>query len=39
MSHEIDSQNDLIGTITDKVEVADMSIGKQNKDMVRLLKK
>jgi synaptosomal-associated protein 29 len=39
MSGEIDSQNDLISNITDKAETADMNITKQNKDMVRLLKK
>lgn len=39
LSFEIDSQNDLISTITDKAETADMTIGKQNKDMMRILKK
>lgn len=39
LSFEIDSQNDLIGTITDKTERADLSIAKQNKDMNRILKK
>ncbi|RZB38626.1 synaptosomal-associated protein 29 [Asbolus verrucosus] len=39
MSYEIDSQNDLISTITDKAETADMNISKQNKDMMRILKK
>ncbi|KYB27129.1 synaptosomal-associated protein 29 [Tribolium castaneum] len=39
LSFEIDSQNDLISTITDKAETADMTITKQNKDMMRILKK
>ncbi|XP_044261387.1 synaptosomal-associated protein 29 [Tribolium madens] len=39
LSYEIDSQNDLISTITDKAETADMTITKQNKDMIRILKK
>ncbi|CAG9861675.1 unnamed protein product [Phyllotreta striolata] len=36
---EIDSQNDLIGNITDKAELADITITRQNKDMARILKK
>lgn len=36
---EIDTQNDLIGNITDKAELADITITKQNKDMARILKK
>ncbi|XP_018333686.1 synaptosomal-associated protein 29 [Agrilus planipennis] len=39
MSFEIDSQNDLIGNVTDKVEKADITINRQNKDMQRILKK
>lgn len=39
LGSEIESQNDLIGNITDKTEKADLTIGKQNKDMNRLLKK
>lgn len=39
LSYEIDSQNDLIDNITNKTETADMMIGRQNKDMQRLLKK
>ncbi|XP_019869165.1 synaptosomal-associated protein 29 [Aethina tumida] len=36
---EIDSQNDLISSITDKTEQADITIRRQNKDMQRILKK
>lgn len=36
---EIDDQNDLIDDITNKVENVDAKIGKQNKDMNRLLGK
>ncbi|XP_017776996.1 PREDICTED: synaptosomal-associated protein 29 [Nicrophorus vespilloides] len=36
---EIDTQNDLLDNITDKTEMADVNIKKQNKDMQRLLKK
>lgn len=39
LSFEIDSQNDLIGNITDKTDQADITVTRQNKDMVRLLKK
>ncbi|KAL3271364.1 hypothetical protein HHI36_021848 [Cryptolaemus montrouzieri] len=39
MSLEIDSQNDLIGGIIDKTDIADMMIHKQNKEMARILKK
>lgn len=39
MSYEIDSQNDLIGNITDKTEIADLTITRQNKDMIKILKK
>lgn len=39
LSTEIDSQNDLIGNITDKTETADITIQRQNKDMNRILKK
>jgi len=39
LSLEIDSQNDLVGTIMEKTETADITINKQNKDMLRLLKK
>lgn len=39
LSFEIDTQNDLIETITDKTELADITIGKQTKEMDRLLKK
>ncbi|XP_012539784.1 synaptosomal-associated protein 29 [Monomorium pharaonis] len=39
LSEEIDSQNDLIDTITDKTEKADITLQQQNKDMLHLLKK
>lgn len=39
LSLELDSQNDLISTIVDKTEIADMNIAKQNKDMMKILKK
>lgn len=39
LSYEIESQNDLIDNITNKTELADITIGKQNKDMQRILKK
>lgn len=39
LGEEIDSQNDLVDNIHNKVEVADMSIGKQNKQMNKLLGK
>lgn len=39
LSYEIDSQNDLIGDIMDKTDVADVTIAKQSKEMHRLLKK
>lgn len=39
LSEEIDSQNDLIDNITDKTEKADITLQKQNKDMLHLMKK
>lgn len=39
LSYEIDSQNDLIDNITNKAEMADLAVNKQNKDMQKLLKK
>ncbi|XP_040166655.1 synaptosomal-associated protein 29-like [Anopheles arabiensis] len=39
LNQEIDSQNDLIDDISDRVEDVDVKIGKQNKDMNRLLRK
>lgn len=39
LSYEIDSQNDLIGDIIDKTDVADVTISKQNKEINRLLQK
>lgn len=39
LSEEIDSQNDLIDNITDKTERADITIQKQNKEMLHLMKK
>ncbi|XP_055715142.1 synaptosomal-associated protein 29 [Phlebotomus papatasi] len=39
LNQEIDSQNDLIDNITNKVEDTDMKIGKQNRDMYKLLGK
>lgn len=39
LSYEIESQNDLIDNITNKTELADITIGKQNKEMQRILKK
>lgn len=39
LSFEIDTQNDLIQTITDKTETADVTIGRQNREMNKLLKK
>lgn len=39
LGEEIDSQNELIDTIQDKVEGADIKIGKQNKQMNKILGK
>lgn len=39
LGEEIEQQSDLIDTIQDKVEVADIKIGKQNKQMNKLLGK
>ncbi|CAG9770829.1 unnamed protein product [Ceutorhynchus assimilis] len=39
LGQEIDTQNDLIDNITYKTEQADMTIHKQNKDMMKLMKK
>lgn len=39
LNQEIDSQNDLIDDISNRVEDVDVKIGKQNKDMNRLLRK
>ncbi|KAB0791299.1 hypothetical protein PPYR_03099 [Photinus pyralis] len=39
LSYEIDSQNDLIGDIIEKTDVADVTIVKQNKEMHRILQK
>lgn len=39
LGREIDVQNELIDTIQDKVEGADLKIGKQNKQMNKLLGK
>ncbi|XP_075983872.1 synaptosomal-associated protein 29kDa [Anticarsia gemmatalis] len=39
LGEEIEQQTDLIDTIHDKVEVADIKIGKQNKQMNKLLGK
>lgn len=39
LSEEIDAQNELIDTIQDKAEVADITVGKQNKQMNKLLGK
>ncbi|XP_053679601.1 synaptosomal-associated protein 29 [Anopheles nili] len=39
LNQEIDSQNDLIDDISDRVEDVDVKIGKQNKDMNRLMRK
>lgn len=39
LGEEIDQQNELIDTIQDKVEVADIKIGKQNKQMNKILGK
>ncbi|XP_058054986.1 synaptosomal-associated protein 29 [Anopheles bellator] len=39
LNQEIDSQNDLIDDISDRVEDVDVKIVKQNKDMNRLLRK
>lgn len=39
LGEEIEQQNDLIDTIQDKVEVADIKIGKQNKQMNKILGK
>lgn len=38
LSSEIDSQNDLIDNITNKAEIADLTMTKQNKEIQRLLK-
>nr|AEE62493.1 unknown [Dendroctonus ponderosae] len=39
LGQEIDSQNDLIDNITYKTDRADLIIQRQNKDMVKILKK
>lgn len=39
LSEEIDSQNDLIENVTDKTEIADIMLERQNKDMRNLLRK
>lgn len=39
LNQEIDSQNDLIDDISNRVEDVDVKIGKQNKDINRLLRK
>lgn len=39
LNQEIDSQNDLIDDISNRVEDVDVKIGKQNKDMTRLMRK
>lgn len=39
LGEEIDAQNELLDTIHDKVETADITIGKQNKQMNKLLGK
>lgn len=39
LNQEIDTQNDLIDDISDKVENADMKIHKQNRDMNKMLGK
>lgn len=39
LNGEIESQNDLIDDIGDKVETVDMKIGKQNKEMFKILGK
>lgn len=39
LNTEIDTQNDLLDNITNKVEDVDLKIGKQNKDMNKLLGK
>lgn len=38
LTEEIDSQNDLIGNIHEKTEIADITVNRQNKDMKRILK-
>ncbi|XP_035719006.1 synaptosomal-associated protein 29-like [Vespa mandarinia] len=39
LSEEIESQNDLIDNVRDKVEITDITLQKQNKDLTYLLKK
>ncbi|XP_065093106.1 synaptosomal-associated protein 29 [Ochlerotatus camptorhynchus] len=39
LNQEIDSQNDLIDDISNRVDDVDVKIGKQNKEMNRLLRK
>nr|CAD7399045.1 unnamed protein product [Timema poppensis] len=39
LGEELDSQNDLLESITDKTESTDFKIQQQNKDMKKLLKK
>jgi len=39
LSVEIDSQNDMLDIITDKTEIADITLRKQNKDMQKILGK
>lgn len=39
LNQEIDTQNDLIDDISNKVEDVDIKIGKQNKDMFKILGK
>lgn len=37
LGEEIESQNDLVSTITDKTEAADLTLNRQNKQMNKLL--
>lgn len=39
LSEEIESQNDLIDNVRDKVEITDITLQKQNKDLTYLLRK
>lgn len=38
LGDEIDYQNDLLDQISNKTEQADFALGKQNKDITKLLK-
>lgn len=39
LGEEIDSQNDLVENILSKADKADINMGRQNKELNRILKK